>query len=463
LSRSLNNEKNTFQNDIINSIVNLRVTHKKASIPKLEDVTFSNIDDAMNELSKLQSIQECLIFQTCNRVEIFAVISPEENATEKSIAEFWLKKCNLDQSRFYSILETAFGEDALMHVLRLTSGIESMIIGEEQILGQIREALQVAINLHKSGPILQRIFESALRSGILARQKTHINKHTVSIGSVVANFLEDYLGNLEDKKILVIGTGQIGSLVCKSLRTRKNRNIFVANRTNRRASCLAKSLKMQVVSINKISETLISVDAIVVATASSSYVLKTRMVSKIMQERGNRKLLILDLSQPRNVEEDIGNLPNIELKNIDNLRGITTENMQIRLDEVKKVESMLDSELHKLVSQLKQDQIEPLISIWYSKAEKNRQIEVNKALKMMKIASECNGHIPNCNKCMEVVINLSQILVKKTLMNQTTNLRKAAANGDLGQRIETYALFNFKPRDEKGVSKIQNKFQPTTP
>jgi len=240
--------------------------------------------------------------------------------------------------------------------------------------------------------------------------------------------------------------------VGKALAARKTGNIFVANRTNSRAAWLAKILNAQAVSFSKISETLVSVDAAVVATSSPSYVLKKEMVSKIMEERGSRKLLIMDLSQPRNVEDEIGNLPNVELKNIDSLRCVATTNMRMRSDEAKKVEDMLNSELNRLVSRLKQEQIEHLISILYSKAENNRRIEVNKALRMMKNASECNGHTPNCDKCKQIVNDLSRELIEKTLMDPITNLRKAAAVDNLNRILEAEALFNAKMGDENDVS-----------
>lgn len=449
---SSNNTESTVQRNVVTNIVNLRVTYKKASIPELENLTFSNLEVAMDELSTLQYVQECLILQTCNRIEIFAVFSSKESALEQSIAEFWRKKCNLDASRFYCMLETDFGDAALMHILRLTSGLESMIIGEDQILGQTREALQSAKNRGKSGPVLQRVFESALRTGILVRRKTQIHKGAVSIGSIAANFLEEHLGNLKDKSILVIGAGQIGTLVGKALATRKTGNIFVTNRTNERAMWLAKILNAQAVTFNKITEPLAFVDATIVATASSNYVLNQEMISKVMQQRNSGKLLIIDLSQPRNVEEDIGNLPNVELKNIDSLRCVAAKNMQMRLEEAKKVEDMLNSELHRLINKLKQGQIEPLISILYSKAEKNRRIEVNKALKMMKNASECKGHFSDCDKCKQIVNDLSRELIEKTLMDPVKSLRKAAVTNNFNRILEAEALFNVKSGDQNDVS-----------
>lgn len=450
--RSSKNAKYDFKNDVMNRLVNLRVTYKKASIPTLEALTFNNLDIALEELSTVKSIQECLILQTCNRIELFVVVSRREPRPEQSIAEFWRKKCNLDPQHFYSVLETSFGQEALMHVLRLTSGLESMVIGEDQILGQTREAHYRAKNRGKSKSVLQRVFETALRTGASVRRKTQVNKGAVSIGSIAVNSLEDHLGNLTHKKILLIGAGQMGSLVGKALTARKTSDIFVTSRTYERAAWLAKILEAQAVNFDKIAEPLTFVDAVVVATASPHYVLTHKMVSKAMEKRGDSKLLIMDISQPRNVEELTGNLLGVDLENIDNLRDIANTNLQTRLEEAKKAEELLNSELNRLVSKLKQDEIEPLISLLYSKAEKKRSIEVNKALKIMKNTCECQGHISNCSKCKQIIDDLSRKLIEKTLMDPITNLRTAAATDNINRILEAEALFNLKLGDEEHVS-----------
>lgn len=450
--KSSKKTKHGFENDVVKRLINLHVTYRKASIPTLETLTFNDVDDALQKLSALKIVQECLILQTCNRIELFAVTSPQEPNPEQEIAEFWLKKTSSDPQQFYSALETLFGENALMHVLRLTSGLESMIIGEDQILGQTREAHQRAKKLGKSGPVLQSIFETALRTGVAVRRKTQINKGAVSIGSIAVNSLEDHLENLADKKILLIGAGQMGSLVGKALTQRKTSGIFVASRTYERAAWLAKILKAQAVDFADVVDTLTSADAVVVATASPHYVLTHEMVSTAMKKRGDRKLLIMDISQPRNVEELASTLPGVELQNIDNLRGIADINLQTRLEEAKKVEELLGSELNRLVTKLKQVQIEPLISLLYSQAEKKRRIEVDKALRMMKNAYQCQGNGSSCDKCRQIVDDLSRELIEKTLIDPVTNLRTAAAKNNINRILEAEALFNLDDGDENDVS-----------
>ncbi len=433
-------------------LVNLRVTFKTASIPTLEGLTFENLDLALEELSALKPIEECIVLQTCNRIELFTVVSSPESHAEELIADFWCKKCGADRKQFYSVLETSSGQDALMHVLRLTSGLESMIIGEDQILGQIREAYHRARSRGKSGAVLKRVFEGALRTGVSVRRKTQINKGAVSIGSIAVNSLEERLGILEGKKILLIGAGEMGSLVGKALTTRKMQSIFVASRTFARASWLAKILNAQAIPFDEIVEPLAFVDAVIVATASPHYILTYETVSAVIKKRDFEKLLIIDLSQPRNVDELVGNLPGIKLDNIDNLRGVAYSNLRARLDETKKVEELLKSDLDRLVKKVKQAQVEPLISILYCKAEKKRRTEVAKALKMMQNALGRQEADANFSKCKQIIEDLSRELVEQTLMEPINNVRDAAANDNLNRILEAEALFNLKQGDKKDVS-----------
>lgn len=450
--RSSKNAEYDIKNDLIKRLVNLRVTYKKASIPTLEALTFDNLDSAIEELGAVKSIQECLILQTCNRIELFAVISSSKRQHEKLIAEFWRKNRGADKKQFYSTLETATGQDALMHVLRLTSGLESMVIGEDQILGQIREAYTRAKKLGKSSVVLKRVFEGALRAGVSVRRKTQINKGAISIGSIAVNSLEESVGILEHKKILLIGTGEMGSLVGKALTARKTSSIFVASRTFERASWLAKLLDAQAVPFDEIDKPLAVVDAAIVATSSPHYVLTHEVVSAAAKKRAGEKLLIIDLSQPRNVEETVGNLPYVKLQNIDNLRGVANVNLQARLDESKKAEELLKSDLVRLVNKLKQVQVEPLISVLYGKAEKKRRKEVAKAFRMMQSALERQGASSNFSRCKQIIDDLSREIVEQTLMEPINNLRAAAANDNINRILEAEALFNLKQEDEKNVS-----------
>jgi glutamyl-tRNA reductase len=441
------NAELNLQNGVIKKLVNLRVTFKTASIPMLEGLTFENLDLAIEELSALKSIEECLILQTCNRIELYVVGSFPGSQPGKLVADYWCKKCGADPKQFYSMLETSSGRDALMHILRLTSGLESMIIGEDQILGQIREAYHRARSHRKSGAVLKRVFEGALRTGVSVRRKTQINKGAVSIGSIAVNSLEERLGILEGKKILLIGAGEMGSLVGKALAARKMQSIFVASRTFARASWLAKILNVQAIPFDEIVEPLAFVDAVIVATASPHYILTYETVSAAIKKRDTDKLLIVDLSQPRNVDDLIGGLPGVKLYNIDNLRSVAYSNLQARLDETRKVDELLKSDFDRLVKKLKQVQVEPLISILYGKAENKRRIEVAKALKMIQNALAHQGADANFSKCKQIIEDLSRELVEQTLMEPINNLRTAASNDNLNRILEAEALFNLKQGD----------------
>jgi glutamyl-tRNA reductase len=320
-----------------------------------------------------------------------------------------------------------------------------MIVGEDQVLGQVQEAFEEAKRYSASGSILQRVFERAIRTGKTVRLRTQINKGAVSIGSIAVNLLKEYIGDLKNKKILIIGAGQIGALVGKALAARKMAAIFVANRTYERAVWLAKILNAQAVRFDRLTEFLSFADAAIVATAAPHYVLTHDLVSAVVEKRKGGKLLIIDLSQPRNVEESVANLSNVELRNIDNLRGIAQINLQMRLEEAKKAEAMLQDELRKLVNALNRERIEPIISALYSKAEKIRCREAEKALKMMKNVGGPEGpYMEKCIQCRKIVEDLSRELVEKTLLDPITNLRRAAVNNDFNRIIVAEELFNIK-------------------
>ena len=443
---SLINTEPFTQGDPIRCVVNLRITHNRASVPTLEALTFQNPKSTMEGVRALPSVRECVLLQTCNRVEIYAVVTNRKNVnSELEITEYWKKKLDFDSNRFHSALEVSFGSEALLHLLRLASGLESMIIGEDQILGQLQKTFEEAKRYGTIGPILQRVFERAIRTGKAARLRTQINKGAVSIGSIAVNLLEEYIGDLKNKKILLIGAGQLAALVGKALATRKTATIFVANRTYERATWLAKILDAQAVRFDRLEEFLAFSDAAIVATAAPHYVLTHDMVLEVLENRRKNRLLIIDLSQPRNIEENVANLPNVELRNIDNLREIAQVNLQLRLEEIRKVEAILHDELTKLVNALKQEQVEPIISALYGKTEKIKCKEVEKALKMMKNAGNPGRfQMEKCGRCTKIVEDLSRELIEKTLVDLIVNLRKAAVNNDFSKILVAQELFDIE-------------------
>ncbi len=445
-NKLLKNTKNVEENGETNRIFDLRFTHKKTPITALEALTFNDLHRTLEKIHALNYVRECAILQTCNRVEIFAVV-PEQKLMKATseIAEHWRQRAGLDKETFYLTLEKSTDSKALIHLLRLTSGLESMIVGENQILGQVQEAINEAKKCGTIGPFLQTTFEKAVKTGRDVRLKTGINKGAVSIGSAAVDLLEKVSGGLNDKKVIVVGAGETGGLVGKALALRKQAVLFVTNRTYDRGVRLARMLGGQAVRFNKLSGLLTHVDAVIVATAAPHYVLTKELVQKILDNRKGKKLLILDLAQPRNVEESVADLPNIELRNIDDLRGVAERNLKMRLIEAKKAETIVETEVRRLELMLKRKQVEHLISAICCRAEKVRCKELKKALKML-------GKFDASQR--KVVDDLTQKLTERILYSPILKLRKAAESGDSTKVLFAQELFDLNSPQREGEDNV---------
>lgn len=434
-SKSLSNTEAMEERGEVKNIVNLRFTHKEVPITVLERVTFKEPSKILKEIHALDCVKECVILQTCNRVEIYAAVSGKDSKKAGSeIAEYWRQRIGVDQEKFYHALKESCNSEALSHLMKLTSGLESMIVGEDQILGQVQGAFEEAKKCDTIGPFLETVFQKAIKTGRKVRLKTRINKGAVSIGSAAVELLEDTFGDLKDKRIIIIGAGETGGLVGKALASRRHTAIFVANRTYERGVRLARMLGGHAVRFNKVKDLLAEVDVAIVATAAPHYVLTKKLLQKVLDKREGKKLFIMDLSQPRNVEESVANLPSVELRNIDDLRGIAETNLKIRQREIEKAEAIVENELNHLKLMLKLEQAKPLISALLHKAEEIRRKELKKALRML-------GKLDDDQQ--KVIDDLTLVLIERILHHPIRNLRNAAVNGDVNTISVAQKLFNL--------------------
>ncbi len=402
-------------------VINVRITHKTARVPLMEAVAFKDKKDALVEIRSLENVEECLILQTCNRIELFIVTEEAENTA--NLAKNYLAKRALSNAEEASkAIETSLDNDTINHLLRVTSGLESMVIGEDQVLNQIWDAYLEAESAKTVGPILKHLFNRAMTVGRRVRNETGINKGAVSIGSAAVELAVNLLGNLEDKKILVMGAGEIGTLVAKALARRCLSPIFIANRTYDRAVKLAEDLSGKAVKFNQFEEVLVDADVVICSTAAPHYLLTKDIVSRLMNQRVNKKnLVIIDISNPRNVEKTVQEIAGTKLYNIDDLHLIAEKNKQERQKSIDKAIKIVDEELVILNNDMKSLSVRLIISSLLSRAEDIRQKELAKALGML-------GNVDEKEK--RILDDLTSILLKQTFVPIVENLRSAAKNGD---------------------------------
>ncbi len=413
-------------------ISSMLITHTKATIEEMEGAWHGGVDQLLKRLKSHELVEECAVLKTCNRVEVY-VVSPKGS---KMLLEF--AKHMKVSSRIIDFLDN---DESLRHLMRLTSGLESMIVGEDQILGQVKELFIMAKKAHAVGKTLDTAFNKAIQVGKRIRNETGINKGSVSIGSAAVELAEENLNGLEGKTVMVIGAGEMGTLVAKALANKNIKVIYVANRTFDKAEALACELKGRAVKYESIEKFIPKSDVVISATSAPHYVLTHEIISSAMDKK-KKELMLIDVGNPRNIESSVGEISGISLYNIDSLKSISEANLERRREEAKKAELIIEEELTLLKKQYKRQQADNIISALYSKVEQIREKEREEAVNKLK-ARHTIGDIER-----EVLDDMTHSFANQILAEPTKILRNAAEHDD-ERFLDTVAEL-FKLNGEKG-------------
>jgi len=398
-------------------IVNLRVDHKIADIQSMESIS-KDIDDLFWKLQDKYSIGEYVEISTCNRKEYYLkndYISEDDEL--------------LSHENQNIIIE--YGESAVMHLLRMTSGLESMIVGEDQILGQVKDAKNKAIKNRHCGRGLDAVFTKAIHVGQVVRNKTNINKGSVSIGSAAIDLAEKHIGSLDDKSVLVIGAGKMGKLVAKALAEKDLNAIFVANRTYYVAVELAEDLGGQAILFNELEKYLATADLVISATSAPHAIITKKRLIDIDMDYEN--VMMVDIANPRDISEDVSDL-GVKLFNIDDLREIADANTQLRIKEFGEAENIIEDEFILLKESFKIMEVDDLLGNLRASMEEIRQRETQKAL--VKLA--------DVEGSAKILNNLTNSIVNKIFFDISKNVKDAAKDDDKEVIAAAEYLFNSK-------------------
>lgn len=396
-------------------ILNIRIDHKIADISKIEEST-GKMDEIFAKIQRDHKVQEYIQIKTCNRAEIYMVMD------ESPLDYHW------------DGLVVEKDEKALEHVLKLSCGLESMIIGEDQILGQLKDAHKASAKQGSSGPVLGTVFTKAIHVGQSVRRKTRINQGSVSIGSAAVDLAESVLGDLKCKKVLIIGAGKMGTLVAKALVEKHLKAIVVANRTYDRAMCLARELGGSAIHFDRLAQALYDADVVISATGAPHAILTREKIESAVRPENLKKMVMVDIANPRDIEEDVAQL-GVKLYNIDDLRGIADKNKKIRKSEAKEAEKIIANELFLLEKSLRHLKVEPIIAHIRAQAEIVRLRETKKACRML---GDMNGK-------EKIVDDLTKVVVDRVFYDVVYNLREAAENDDKDVlKTAEYLFKNYK-------------------
>ena len=360
------------------NIINARVTFRKSPIHVLERFSFSNVDEAYSSFKQHADLKECVILQTCNRIEIFATGSEKDF---EQIKKTWASIAGLEKNAFTDNCEVSVNTDVYDHLLKLTAGLDSMVIGEEQILGQIKNSITFARNAKTSGEHLNTLFDKAIRVGTRVRNSTGISKGSVSIGSMAVKLAEENVDEMKLKQILLIGTGEAAALVAKSL-NKRGYHFSISSRTMERSISFSKTVCGNPVDFNEILNDFGKYDIVFVATTAPYFLVTHERIKQALNQK-NHGMMILDLSNPRTVDEKVAELSGIKLMNIDQIAEIVEKNMRSRIGQKNSAEQIIKEELPVLEASMKRLEAEPVVKDVFKNIDLRRIKELQKALNML--------------------------------------------------------------------------------
>ncbi len=390
------------------------INHHDASVEELEAFRFA---DEKAFLADAKAVfKGVILLQTCNRIEIFV------QGTAQELERY-----------LHSIGKTGFwtlsGREALNHLLRLASGMDSMIIGEDQILGQLRKALALAQEAGTSSQITDLCINRAVHTGIEVRIQTNINNGAVSIGSAAVQLAEELIGTLEGKRITVVGVGEMGKLVAQALAAKHLIGIYVTNRTFETAKTLAEEIGGKAVLMDRLYDYIALSDVVISCTGAPHYVIHKDKLEEALNkhiwplEEGRKPVILIDIAQPRDIEESIAGISCVKLFTIDDLKTISEKNLDMRRHEAELAERFILEEEKKFITELNRTASSEYLAQLHTWADSIRIRERDKALSRLSDADD---------KTKEVFNDFSKVLVKKLLTDLTFAIRGCAEQADTG-------------------------------
>ncbi len=385
-------------------IINIRVDHTLADIETMEKVS-KDLKELFSALKEQIDVKEYIEINTCNRYEYF-LYAEDYN------------ELDLDCDNKYVIIQ--YSDEAVLHLFRMTSGLESMIIGEDQILGQVKDAKMKSEREGHCGKKLDAIFTKAIHVGQVVRNKTKINQGSISIGSAAVDLAEENLGDLQDKNVLVIGAGKMGTLVAKALAEKNLKAIFVANRTYYKAIKLAEELEGEAILFDNLEEKLLNADLVISSTGAPHAIINKARLLKVFDDKIPKKMVFIDIANPRDIEEDVKEI-GIDLFNIDDLRGIAEKNKKLREKEVIEAEKIIKSEFDLLKESFNLIEINSLLGSLRESMEEIRQRESQKGIVKLNVVDA---------KDIKTIDKMTQSIVNKIFYDISENIRKTAKNNE---------------------------------
>ena len=350
----------------MSELLALGISHKTAPVALRERLALTESDSValLEELLEQPEVREAVVISTCNRTELYCVVG-DPVAAETVILGGFAQRAGIRPTELADVMYSPRNCDAARQLFRVTSGLESMIVGENEVQGQVKRAYEAALKTGTTGPMSNKLFTAALQTGKRVRSETAIGSSRLSVSTIAVDLAADMLGDLADKHVVIIGAGETSELTAQALAAQGVTTIFVANRHADRARSMAEQFGGSVVSLDLLPEQLAVADIVVSSTSSPHPIVGSEELALIMKERegrGGRDLFMLDLAVPRDIDPACGDLNGVTLFDIDGLQAVVARNLQVRQGEAAGAEAIVEEEIHHFANWLGTLEVVPTIS-----------------------------------------------------------------------------------------------------
>ena len=406
---------------MMSELLALGVSHKTAPLDLRErlSLTEGSAVGALRELTAAEGIHEAAAISTCNRTELYLVVSDTVEAESTALGVL-TRQAEIPPTELLGHLYSRRGGEAADHLFRVTAGLDSMIVGEAEIQGQVKRAYELALVEGGTGPILNRLFRGALAAGGRIREETRIGEKGVSVPSVAVELARRTLGDLGERRVLVVGAGETAELVARALVARGVATVFVANRHYDRAIGLAQHFDGEAVRFEELPEQLEQADIVVSATNSPHHIVERDDLAQVMETRGGRPLLLVDIAVPRDIEPACRELAGVSLHDIDDVQQIAERNASGREAEARRAEPILAAELDRFARWLASLEVIPTIA---SLRERGDEV-------VRRVLAENDGRWESVSEADRERLEAMARAIASRLLHEPTLRMKRAAGGD---------------------------------
>jgi glutamyl-tRNA reductase len=348
---------------VSSTVFALGISHKTAPVAVRERLAMSNAQagEFALELVDLPEIEEAVAISTCNRTEVY-VVTADPLRAETALLGRLAERSRMRPTELSRHVASPRNCDAARHLFRVVSGLESMVVGEAEVQGQVRRAYELSLGTGTAGPLLNRLFGAALATGKRVRTETRLGRNHTSVSTVAVQLAREAVGDLAQRRVVIIGAGETAELTAQALHDAGATSVFVANRRAARARALAERLGGAVGSLEDLPEQLKRADVVVTSTSSPHALLAADDLEPVMEERAARPLVLIDIAVPRDVDPACGDLPGVVRYDVDDLQAVVDRNMSVREGERDRAEAVVERELQRFAHWLSQLEVTPTVA-----------------------------------------------------------------------------------------------------